>query len=48
VPQFAEDLTPPEEFERRREVARLPPLLRPSGTGRPTKKQRRQMDGLGF
>jgi ribosome-associated heat shock protein Hsp15 len=48
VAQFAEDLTPPEEFERRREVARLPPLLRPSGTGRPTKKQRREIDGFGF
>jgi ribosome-associated heat shock protein Hsp15 len=48
VGQFAEDLTPPEEYERAREVARLSPLLRPSGTGRPTKKQRRQIEEFGF
>jgi ribosome-associated heat shock protein Hsp15 len=41
VPHFLEELTPPEEFARRREVSLLPPGFRPRGAGRPTKKQRR-------
>ncbi len=48
VPEYAEDLTPPEEYEKRREAAALSPMLRPPGLGRPTKKQRRQMEGFGF
>lgn len=47
VPQYAEDLTPPEEFEKRqREVNFLPPGFRAKGTGRPTKKERRDCDEL--
>ena len=46
VSQFAEELTPPEEFEKRR----LPfsPLAgtRPKGAGRPTKRERREIDEL--
>ena len=46
VPQFAEDLTPPEEFEKQREAARSVFPSRPAGTGRPTKKERREIDEL--
>lgn len=46
VAQFAEDLTPPEEYARRREVNLLPPGFRPKGTGRPTKRERRDIDDL--
>jgi ribosome-associated heat shock protein Hsp15 len=41
---FVEDLTPAEEFEKARRPA-LPPIgLRPKGSGRPTKKERRTLD----
>lgn len=46
VPEFAEDLTPPEEFAKRREVNLLPPGIRPPGAGRPTKRDRREMEQL--
>ena len=46
VPQFAEDLTPPEEYARRPEPNLLPPMFRPKGTGRPTKRERRETDRL--
>src|SRR5688572_2038155 len=36
--QFIEDLTPPEEYARRREASLLPPGFRPKGAGRPTKR----------
>lgn len=39
-----EDLTPPEEIERMRRSAVEQVLARPKGTGRPTKRERRQMD----
>lgn len=44
VPQYLEDLTPPEEYERRREVSLLPPGFRPRGAGRPTKRERRDIE----
>src|SRR5688572_7859657 len=37
VAGFAEDLTPPEEYEKRREPNYIPAILRPKGAGRPTK-----------
>ncbi len=42
--QFAEDLTPPEEYARRAERNLQPVPLRPKGAGRPTKKERRVME----
>jgi ribosome-associated heat shock protein Hsp15 len=47
VAQFAEDLTPPEEFAKRREPNFIPPMLRTPGSGRPTKRDRRQIEELG-
>jgi ribosome-associated heat shock protein Hsp15 len=46
VPQYLEDLTPPEEYARAREHEEPALVVFPKGWGRPTKKQRRQMDGL--
>lgn len=46
VPQFAEDLTPPEERVRRPEPSLLPVGFRPKGSGRPTKLQRREIERL--
>jgi ribosome-associated heat shock protein Hsp15 len=47
VADFAEDLTPPEEREKRREPNLLPPGYRPKGAGRPTKRERRVLEELG-
>jgi ribosome-associated heat shock protein Hsp15 len=44
VPLYAEDLTPPEEYARRTEPRFLSPMFRPKGAGRPTKKERRDLD----
>jgi ribosome-associated heat shock protein Hsp15 len=44
VPEFAEDLTPPEEYEKRRESNLIPIAFRPKGAGRPTKRERRELD----
>jgi ribosome-associated heat shock protein Hsp15 len=44
VAQFMEDRTPPEEYERRREANLLPPGFRPKGSGRPTKRERREIE----
>ena len=46
VAQFAEDLTPPEEFEKQRVSGLLRPAFRPKGAGRPTKRERREIDDL--
>ena len=46
VPQFAEDLTPPEELQKKREPNFIPVILRPKGAGRPTKRERRELDDL--
>jgi len=49
VPQFAEELTTPEEFLKRRPQPNLlPPGSRTKGTGRPTKHDRRAVDELGL
>lgn len=49
VAQFAEDLTPPEEYAKHREPNFLPTMLRLKGAGRPTKRDARReraaMDG---
>lgn len=42
--EFVEDLTPASEFEKKREPHFLPPMYRPKGAGRPTKKDRRAFD----
>lgn len=44
VAQFADELTPPEEFEKQRALALGFPGARPRGAGRPTKRERRELD----
>lgn len=44
VPLYAEDLTPPEEYARRAEAASLAVGARERGAGRPTKRDRRELD----
>lgn len=44
VETLLQDLTPPEEIEKRRRSAAEQVLARPKGSGRPTKRERRQMD----
>jgi len=46
VAEFAEDLTPPEEREKRNLPSLLPPGFRPKGTGRPTKRERRALEDI--
>ena len=41
VPEFMEDLTPPEEFAKARAATARGPGVRPKGSGRPTKRDRR-------
>jgi len=41
VPEFMEDLTAPEEFQKAREEGARASGLRPKGSGRPTKRDRR-------
>lgn len=43
VPDFLEDLTPPAEYEKLKRPSEYAPGLRPRGTGRPTKKERRRL-----
>jgi ribosome-associated heat shock protein Hsp15 len=45
VALYMEDLTPPEEFARQREHEQ-DPGFREAGTGRPTKRERREIDEL--
>jgi ribosome-associated heat shock protein Hsp15 len=45
--EFAEDLTPASEYEKRRQPVLQPLFFRPKGMGRPTKKQRRDITKLG-
>ncbi len=46
--EFAEDQTSPEELQKRREPNLKPYVFRPKGAGRPTKKERREIDKLSF
>src|SRR5438046_2405021 len=46
VSRFLEDLTPPEEYTRAREEGLQSAAHFPKGFGRPTKKQRRQLERL--
>lgn len=46
VAQYLDDLTPPEEYEKRRERELAPAGLRPKGAGRPTKRDRRILDNF--
>lgn len=46
VPEFCADLTPPEEFAKARPVPVQQFLAREKGAGRPTKRDRRQLDQL--
>jgi ribosome-associated heat shock protein Hsp15 len=48
VPQYAEDLTPAIEYEKARAAKATPLFTRPKGAGRPTKKDRRSLDQLGW
>jgi ribosome-associated heat shock protein Hsp15 len=48
VPQYAEDLTPPEEYAKPRTPVLEPLFHRPKGTGRPTKRDRRLLENLGL
>ncbi len=44
VKEFMEDLTPPEEYQKLREPYFRPLFQRKKGTGRPTKKERREFE----
>lgn len=46
VADYMEDLTPAAEYSKPREPDFRPLLLRPKGAGRPTKKDRRRIQGL--
>lgn len=46
VPGYADDLTPPQAYERLKIINQLNYERRDRGTGRPTKKQRRDIDRL--
>ena len=46
VAEFCADLTPPEEFEKQRQHRLQHVLAREKGTGRPTKRDRRDIDRL--
>jgi ribosome-associated heat shock protein Hsp15 len=48
VPQYAEDLTPAIESQKAHEPKFTPLFTRPKGAGRPTKKDRRSLDQLGW
>ena len=48
LPHYLEDLTPASEYDRARAQHREAPILRPKGAGRPTKKDRRLLELMGF
>ena len=46
--EYAEDLTPPSEYEKARQPVVAPLFHRPKGAGRPTKRDRRLLEHLGL
>lgn len=46
VPQFMEDLTPKSEYEKVESIRAVSFVYRPKGLGRPTKKERRDMEKI--
>jgi ribosome-associated heat shock protein Hsp15 len=46
VAQYMEDLTPPEELEKAELLKASRQFIRPRGLGRPSKKERRDLDGF--
>ena len=48
VPEYIDDLTPPEEYERIALLQKMRSEQRERGTGRPTKKERREIDKLKY
>lgn len=44
VPEYLEDRTPASEYERKPETVGHPVFVRPKGSGRPTKKDRRALN----
>ncbi len=48
VPDFLEDITPTEELEKLEMMKLMPGFDREKGKGRPTKKERRELDDLGW
>lgn len=47
VAKYAEDLTPPEEYERQKFEKEFDRPFFYTGKGRPTKRDRRKLDGIG-
>lgn len=43
---YYKDHTPPEEYTKKRDILELAPPVRARGSGRPTKKERREMNQL--
>jgi len=48
VPEYINDLTPPEEYERIVLLQKMRSEQRERGTGRPTKKERREIDKIKY
>jgi ribosome-associated heat shock protein Hsp15 len=46
VPNYMEDLTSPDEIERVKNMQLIPSVVRERGSGRPTKRDRRDLDRL--
>ncbi len=46
VPLYALDITPPEEYAKLQQPRETVVIYRQKGTGRPTKKERRQLDDV--
>jgi ribosome-associated heat shock protein Hsp15 len=46
VSQYLEDLTPPDEYQKQEQVQELDFEIRDQGTGRPTKRNRREIERL--